>query len=367
MAEGRRSARSHKPVNYAKLDIGSDEDDDFKSAEAANNKRTKQKDKEGMPPKDCRKKETEKLPAKDVDSVFAAGGEIDSKPRRLSLDEKLFDRDLKAALTLSQLEATSRTSAGVLHLETDCVVATENFEVAGEVEVESSCDAGASVVPGMDHVLPSGQELESTPPLDAVGDLESTEASDSSEEEFCSPRSKRRKCSAKQGATTAGRNTPGRSARSGPDVKTATSPAASKQHSTRATIKPNPAEAAVNPPSASATFKPLPTPVACKPLPTPAACKLQRTPATIKPLPTSAACKPQPAPAACKPTLATIAATEGRRRSASLPAGSVHKNVPRSVPTSSGNRVGTGLSSIRLGLSRKGLKEPLHRVVKVVP
>ncbi|CAN8027117.1 unnamed protein product [Ixodes persulcatus] len=81
MAEGRRSARSHKPVNYAKLDIGSEEDDDFRSAEAANNKRTKQKDKEGIPPKDGRKKETEKLPAKDVDSVFATGSEIDSKPR----------------------------------------------------------------------------------------------------------------------------------------------------------------------------------------------------------------------------------------------------------------------------------------------
>ncbi|XP_029829523.3 RAD51-associated protein 1 [Ixodes scapularis] len=360
MAEGRRSARSHKPVNYAKLDIGSDEDDDFRSAEAANSKRTKQKDKEGIPPKDCRKKETEKLSAKDVDSTLAAGGEIDSKPRRLSLDEKLFDRDLKAALTLSQMEATSRTSAGVLHLETDCVVATENLEVAGEVEVESSCDAGASVVPGMDQVLPSGQELESTPPPDTAGDLESTEASDSSEEEFCSPRSKRRKCSTKQGATTAGRNTPSRPARSVPDVKTASSPATLKQHPTRATIKPNPAEAAVNPPSAPATFKPLSTPGACKPLPTPAACKLQPTSATNKPLPTPAACKPQP-------TLATIAATEGRRHSPSLPAASIHKNVPRSVPTSSGNRVGTGTSSIRLGLSRKGLKEPLHRVVKVVP
>ncbi|CAN8003526.1 unnamed protein product, partial [Ixodes pacificus] len=346
--------RSHKPVNYAKLDIGSDEDDDFKSAEAANSKRTKQKDREGIPSKDCRKKETEKLPAKDVDSALTAGGEIDSKPRRLSLDEKLFDRDLKAALTLSQMEATSRTSAGVLHLETDCVVATENLEVAGEVEVESSCDAGASVVAGMDHVLPSGkphflhclaaletgQELESTPPPETTEDLQSTEASDSSEEEFCSPRSKRRKCSTKQGATTAGRNTPSRSARLVPDVKAAASPAALKQHPTRATIKPNPAEATVNLPSAPATFKPLPMPGACKPIPT---------------------------PAACKPTRATIAATEGRRHSPSLPAASVHKNVPRSVPTSSGNRVGTVTSSIRLGLSRKGLKEPLHRVVKVLP
>ncbi|CAN7975297.1 unnamed protein product [Ixodes persulcatus] len=215
--------------------------------------------------------------------------------------------------------------------------------------------------------LETGQELESTPPPETAGDLESTEASDSSEEEFCSPRSKRRKCSTKQGATTAGRNTPGRSARLVPDVKTTTSPAASKQHLTRATIKPNPAEAAVNLPSAPAPFKPLPTPATCKPLPTPDTCNLQPTPAACKPQPTPAACKPQPTPAACKPTLATIAATEGRRHSALLPAASVHRNVPRSVPTSSGNRVSSGTSSIRLGLSRKGLREPLHRVVKVLP
>ncbi|CAN7999024.1 unnamed protein product [Ixodes hexagonus] len=334
MAEGRRSARSHKAVNYAKLDIGSDEDDDFKSAEAANSKRTKPKDKERIPSKDSRKKETEKPCPKDAGGVLAAGIELDSKPRRLSLDEKLFDRDLKAALTLSQMEAVPQTSAGALLSGADCVVSSEALELAGEVEVESSSDTGASHLPDMNHTLPGrGQDSYSMMLVGTANDSEGTEPSDSSEEEFSSPRTKRRKRSAKQGASRAGRSMPGQGACSVPDVKATATPAPPGPHSTPAVRKPSPVEATAKPLSAPNTLKPAPAPTACRP----------------------------------QLTSATTAVTKSGSHSVSLLAASVPKNVPRSVPTSSGSKVGTGTISIRLGLSRKGLRQPLHRVVKVLP
>ncbi|KAL3184481.1 hypothetical protein MRX96_031772 [Rhipicephalus microplus] len=139
MAEGRRSSRSHKTVNYAKLDYGSEEDDDFKPTEAPPSKRPKPAVKEA--PKKAEKKTK---PDSDASSSTVSQKQ---KTGRASLDEKLFQRDLEAALRLSQNGSASEGQcqknanegkpADIVIEQNNVAGFPETLELAGEVVVQS--------------------------------------------------------------------------------------------------------------------------------------------------------------------------------------------------------------------------------------
>ncbi|XP_049268593.1 RAD51-associated protein 1 isoform X2 [Rhipicephalus sanguineus] len=139
MAEGRRSSRAHKTVNYAKLDYGSEEDDDFKPSEAPPSKRPKPAVKEA--PKKAEKKTK---PDSGGDTSSSAVSQK-QKTGRASLDDKLFQRDLEAALRLSQNGPASDGQcqrSGSEGKPADSIIdqkdiATFPLELAGEVVVQS--------------------------------------------------------------------------------------------------------------------------------------------------------------------------------------------------------------------------------------
>ncbi|CAH1257099.1 Hypp1778 [Branchiostoma lanceolatum] len=97
MAESRRSGRAHRKVDYSKFggnDEGNDSEDDFADFNPpAKKKKIEQKE--------TKKKEpTKKMPSSKTSDKA-------KKEQRLSLEEKLYQRDLELALQLSQQDAPS--------------------------------------------------------------------------------------------------------------------------------------------------------------------------------------------------------------------------------------------------------------------
>lgn len=142
MADGRRPSRTHKAINYAKLDVGSDdEDEDFQPVGVGTKKQRKVREKENVPAKEKRAP-----PVGDIAAEVAA-----PKPKRPSLEEKLLDRDLKIALRLSQRENVpldDRTRDGgapeVQVLDQQVITLDEDIAAAVEIGTTTASVADAS-------------------------------------------------------------------------------------------------------------------------------------------------------------------------------------------------------------------------------
>eukprot|EP00058_Branchiostoma_floridae_P022993 XP_002608483.1 hypothetical protein BRAFLDRAFT_128031 [Branchiostoma floridae] len=110
MAESRRSGRAHRKVDYSKFG-GNDEENDSEDDFADFNPPAKKKK---IEQKETKKKE----PTKKTSSSKTS--EKTKKEQRLSLEEKLYQRDLELALQLSQQDAPSSSqpeSSGQSELE----------------------------------------------------------------------------------------------------------------------------------------------------------------------------------------------------------------------------------------------------------
>ncbi|XP_078586667.1 uncharacterized protein LOC144868377 [Branchiostoma floridae x Branchiostoma japonicum] len=110
MAESRRSGRAHRKVDYSKFG-GNDEENDSEDDFADFNPPAKKKK---IEQKETKKKE----PTKKTSSSKTS--EKTKKEQRLSLEEKLYQRDLELALQLSQQDAPSSSqpeSSGHSELE----------------------------------------------------------------------------------------------------------------------------------------------------------------------------------------------------------------------------------------------------------
>ncbi|KAH6935286.1 hypothetical protein HPB50_005021 [Hyalomma asiaticum] len=199
MAEGRRSSRAHKTVNYAKLDYGSEEDDDFKPAEAPPSKRPKPAVKEAP-----KKAEKRTKPDSRADTSSSAVNEK-QKTGRASLDDKLFQRDLEAALRLSQNAPVSEGQCHVTGAEgkpadsivkqNDLATFPENLELAGEVVVQSepapdTCKPSASPGGDQEEDYQPEQEESSEDEEDSASDEDYGDDGSDDDEEFAPSKSK---------------------------------------------------------------------------------------------------------------------------------------------------------------------------------
>ncbi|XP_077552226.1 uncharacterized protein LOC144166593 [Haemaphysalis longicornis] len=349
MAEGRRSSRSVKVINYAKLEVGSDEDDDFKSGEAPPSKRTKPSSTKEAPKKPEKK-------SKDDRKGAASSNSTDQKEKagRASLDDKLFQRDLEAALRLSQNgqpPALQAENCSILHqkngnlgdtpgVQNDGAMFPEGLELAGE-EVVQSEEVGARPVP------PAAPEEEDYRP-DEDGESSASEedeeddasdddfggGSDDDDEEFAPTKAKatrpRKQPAAppKKPAASAPKKEPG-SARGAVTKKT---PSVMPQAAAAKSVVPPKPQAPINsvrPPSApSQVTKSMP----------------------VAPRHSATAAKSSSPSAAVSRPLAQRTAPAG--------------GVPMTVPKFSTGQLPA--SGIRLGLSRRRFGKPLHSVVKVL-
>lgn len=336
MAEGRRSSRSHKTVNYAKLDYGSEEDDDFKPTEAPPSKRPKPAVKEA--PKKAEKK------AKPDSDASSSTVSQKQKTGRASLDEKLFQRDLEAALRLSQNGSASEGQcqknanegkpADIVIEQNNVAGFPETLELAGEVVVQSE-PAPETSEPSASPAAGDKEEEDYQPEQEdsSEGEEDEKDASDEDysgsddDEEFAPSKAK--------------------VSRSRKEPVTKKLPAAPKERATTARAgarKTPPALAA--PPQAttkntSTTRGKAQASSALASLAT-AAPPVARTASRL----TSA---PKPTPCVDSRPLPQRAA----------PAGGVPMTVPK---FSSGHLPASG---IRLGLSRRSVSKPLHSFVKV--
>lgn len=333
MAEGRRSSRAHKAVNYAKLDYGSDEDDDFKPAEAPPSKRSKPSAKEAPA------KKPEKKLKSDTTGATAESSTADQKQKagRASLDDKLFQRDLEVALRLSQngppphvevheAGGSEHNSGDTSAEQNGMATFPDHLELAGEVVVQSEPPKNA------DEFTPHEDEEEDYQPEQEDGSKEecdpssddSDEDSDSSDddEEFAPTKAKVVRSSRKEPAP-----------KKSPATKKPAGP-------TRATISK-----AAAPPVVPCTTTKASTPARAKAQPS--------TSSAVSP-----AAKSSPRPTTAAKSSPRITSRPLPQRS--TPSGGVPMTVPKFL---------TGqlpASGIRLGLSRRSFSKPLHSAVKVL-
>ncbi|XP_064481092.1 uncharacterized protein LOC135394331 isoform X2 [Ornithodoros turicata] len=95
---------SHKSVNYAKLDAGIDDDDDFRPADIASKRQRKVKETARTPASKVAIKIPVTCPLECKAPDASSQSSAQNVQKRPSLDDKLFERDLKVALRLSQQE-----------------------------------------------------------------------------------------------------------------------------------------------------------------------------------------------------------------------------------------------------------------------
>lgn len=134
LEEMSRPPRNKKNINYSDF-LEDDDDEDFATAKAPPNKKARVSVKECLPDK-TRMNEP-------VDSTAKARNE------RVSLDEKMFTRDLETALILSQLQSTERLDEK-----------SEPLEDVPPVLTHFSVDSGC-----LDDDKPSLQPSEDAPPV----------------------------------------------------------------------------------------------------------------------------------------------------------------------------------------------------------
>ncbi|XP_075546515.1 uncharacterized protein LOC142579824 isoform X1 [Dermacentor variabilis] len=335
MAEGRRSSRAHKSVNYAKLDYGSDEDDDFKPAEAPPSKRAKPAVKEAP------KKAEKKTKPDSVGITSSSAVTEKQKAGRASLDDKLFQRDLEAALRLSQNAPASEglcLETDPEHKPADSIIEQnsistfpENLELAGEVVVHSE--------PGPEPSEPSasanGKEEEDYQP-EQEGSSEDEEE-DASDEDYGDSRSDDDEEFAPS---------KGKASRSRKELVAKKPPAAPKKPAgtARAATKKPPAPSAA---PHTATKGPATT-----------RGKMQESSASASSS-SASPLVPRSAPRLAAAAKSSPSAAPRLLPQRTPPGG----NVPMTVPKFSSGQLPA--SGIRLGLSRRSVSKPLHSVVKV--
>lgn len=323
MAEGRRSSRAHKAVNYAKLDYGSDEDDDFKPADAPPSKRSKPSVKEAP-------KKPEKKPKSDTaGATESSAANQKQKAGRASLDDKLFQRDLEAALRLSQngsspqvdareAGGSERNPGDISAEQNDMATFPDHLELAGEVVVQSEPSKNAE---DEEEDYQPEQEESSEEEGDPSDDDSDEDDDGSDDEEFAPTRAKAVRSSRKN-------------------------PAPKKSLVTKK--PPGPAKAAVS----KAPAPPVVPGTATK-ASTPARANAQPSTSSVA----SPAVKSSPRPATAAKSSPRIASRPLPQRS--TPSGGVPMTVPK---FSTGQLPASG---IRLGLSRRSFSKPLHSAVRV--
>lgn len=347
MAEGRRSSRSVKVINYAKLEVGSDEDDDFKTSEAPPSKRTKPSS-----TKEAGKK-PEKKP-KDDEKGAASWNSTDQKGKtgRASLDDKLFQRDLEAALRLSQNGQPSTLQAqdcGILHQETgnlgdtpgvqnDEAMFPEGLELAGEVVVQSE-EVKAQPAP---RAVAEAEEEDYQPGEE--GESAASEEEDEEDDDFDGDSDK----DDEEFAPTKAKATHPRKQSAAPPKKTAASapkkePGSARVAVTRKVPTVAPKGAAAKSAAPVKTQAPLAL-VHPSPVLSPVAKSMPVTPRHS----TTVAKSSSPNAAVSRPLPQRTAPSGG---------------VPMTVPKFSTGQLPA--SGIRLGLSRRRFGKPLHSIVKV--
>lgn len=351
MAEGRRSSRAVKVINYAKLEVGSDEDDDFKTGEAPPSKRTKPSSTKEAP------KKPEKKPSDDRKGA-ASSNSTDQKGKtgRASLDDKLFQRDLEAALRLSQNGQSSTLQAegcSILHQKTgdlgntpgvqnDGAMFPDGLELAGEVVVQSE-EVSTPPVPraaeGEEEDYRPDQEGESSASEEDEDDDASEDdfdgGDDSDDEEFAPTKAKAIR-SRKQPTV--------------PAKKPAASAPKKEPGSARAAVTRKTPASSVTPQAAAAKSA--------------APARTQAPGTLVRPSPVSSAVTkstplvPHNSTTVTKSSSPSVAVTRPLPQR-TAPTGGVPMTVPK---FSSGQLPASG---IRLGLSRRRFGKPLHSVVKV--
>ncbi|KAH7953239.1 hypothetical protein HPB49_006316 [Dermacentor silvarum] len=322
----------------AKLDYGSDEDDDFKPAEAPPSKRPKPAVKEAP------KKAEKKTKPDSVGSTSSSAVNEKQKAGRASLDDKLFQRDLEVALRLSQNAQASEgqcLETGPEHKPADSIVeqngiATfpDNLELAGEVVVHSEPGPETS----KPSVLAEAKEEEDYQPEKEESSEEEEEDDDASDEDY----------GGDSGSDDDGEFAPSKvkASRSRKEPVAKKPPAAPKKAAgaARTAAKKSPAPSAA--PHAATKG---PATIRGKMLASSASASSSPVSPPVPRVAPRLAGAPKSSPSAAPRPLPQRTAPEG--------------NVPMTVPKFSSGQLPA--SGIRLGLSRRSVSKPLHSVVKV--
>ncbi|XP_044041458.1 RAD51-associated protein 1 isoform X2 [Siniperca chuatsi] len=136
-----RPSRKTKTVNYCEAN-DFDDDDDFASAKAPPSKKAKEDVKQ----------EHKKSSSKSSSQEFNSQSTVSQKSRR-PLDERLHERDLEAAITLSLLKDQSPTSKGDVKIQ---VAVDENTDPTS-LHL-SNCSVNSAIL-GLDEIIPEKESL----------------------------------------------------------------------------------------------------------------------------------------------------------------------------------------------------------------